>query len=891
MARYWVGGSGNWSDTAHWSATRDGAGGQTVPTSADSVYISKSPSADQIINIDMDVEGQDFNIQNAGTGTYPYTIDFNEYSFTLYGYNSLEYQSVSAVSSIDFTNSYIKTPFWQLWDGATGTNLIMTGSTVHVISYGHDSSEELPDTDVEPYFVDDRTDGDHIYNNLVFEMTYTNSIDYLLYDHTHNIICENLTFITPSAGSGDFYSYSYEYGGIGNTIVNGDITCTSSIERNSRAFLHGFNLIKTSGDVIFENCTLTNCTAYGGAYFMSNTSYGNIDWTSDGINEGWDFTDTHERYWIGNGGDWNDRSHWSLTSGGTSGCAVPTINDDVFFDSNSITLPDQTITTIGTSLSKSLSIKTEYPIIMKGGLLETTSSNLCSGGVSSANEWYIGIEGNPNNVFDNDPNTYWWVNIAPLTIYYDFGIDKTVVRYYIKDSDWRWLIDWTFEGSHDTVNWYVLDTQTGHSGNIDGTFFSISNRTGFRYYRLNITNCESNSVILYDFKMYDQPSSNICVGGTATASEWDAGYYPEYAFDGSMDTEWYYGYSNTPGWLKYDLGEGNEKIALSYALTQWDASYGYYASDWTFEGSNDDITWDILDTQTGQYPSGSEMVTILYDGFINETPYRYYRLNITGGGVDMWWLDIIEFVINGQIIYPTDTYYTLTVPEDDILMDNICVGGVATASIENVGYTAEKAFDSDIHTSWYYWEGNEPGWLKYDLGEGNEQIALRYILTLYNNDGPSDWTFEGSNDDINWDILDTQTNRPYVNNDDQISLTFNISNDIPYRYYRINITDGVGGRWLHIIELEIKSNPYEIPIIVKGIDPELIQYTTLIDSYIVPSGSVYEYYHVIDGGGNDGWTFIPAPQEEYTFTNVQGNHTISVNFIWYEIQEDMHELN
>jgi len=35
--RYWVGGSGNWSDTAHWSTTSGGAGGASLPTSVDDV--------------------------------------------------------------------------------------------------------------------------------------------------------------------------------------------------------------------------------------------------------------------------------------------------------------------------------------------------------------------------------------------------------------------------------------------------------------------------------------------------------------------------------------------------------------------------------------------------------------------------------------------------------------------------------------------------------------------------------------------------------------------------------------------------------------------------------------------------------------------------------------
>lgn len=40
--RYWVGGSGDWSDTSHWSLTSGGAGGASVPTKFDDVFIDEN---------------------------------------------------------------------------------------------------------------------------------------------------------------------------------------------------------------------------------------------------------------------------------------------------------------------------------------------------------------------------------------------------------------------------------------------------------------------------------------------------------------------------------------------------------------------------------------------------------------------------------------------------------------------------------------------------------------------------------------------------------------------------------------------------------------------------------------------------------------------------------
>lgn len=41
------------------------------------------------------------------------------------------------------------------------------------------------------------------------------------------------------------------------------------------------------------------------------------------------------RYWVGGSGNWNDTSHWSVSSGGSGGASVPSDEDNVFIDENS----------------------------------------------------------------------------------------------------------------------------------------------------------------------------------------------------------------------------------------------------------------------------------------------------------------------------------------------------------------------------------------------------------------------------------------------------------------------------------------------------------------------------------------------------------------------------
>jgi hypothetical protein len=51
-------------------------------------------------------------------------------------------------------------------------------------------------------------------------------------------------------------------------------------------------------------------------------------------------------YWVGGSGNWSDYgSHWATTSGGTIfHTAIPTLNDNVYFDANSFTATGQQVT-------------------------------------------------------------------------------------------------------------------------------------------------------------------------------------------------------------------------------------------------------------------------------------------------------------------------------------------------------------------------------------------------------------------------------------------------------------------------------------------------------------------------------------------------------------------
>src|SRR3989338_2915255 len=73
--RFWVLGTGNTSDTAHWSATTGGAGGQTVPVAGDTVTFDSNSGTAATVTIDVALSATSITINksdltlihNAGT--------------------------------------------------------------------------------------------------------------------------------------------------------------------------------------------------------------------------------------------------------------------------------------------------------------------------------------------------------------------------------------------------------------------------------------------------------------------------------------------------------------------------------------------------------------------------------------------------------------------------------------------------------------------------------------------------------------------------------------------------------------------------------------------------------------------------------------------------------
>ena len=95
--------------------------------------------------------------------------------------------------------------------------------------------------------------------------------------------------------------------------------------------------------------------------------------------------------------------------------------------------------------------------------------------------------------------------------------------------------------------------------------------------------------------------------------------------DGDLNTKWgtpgampvwvVFKYNTAKAWNKYSLTSGNDAPTRDF-------------KDWTLEGSNDSLTWLVLDTQTGHAQWDARNSTLDFV-FSNTVAYTYYRFNIT----------------------------------------------------------------------------------------------------------------------------------------------------------------------------------------------------------------------------------------------------------------------
>jgi len=324
--RYWVGGSDTWNATAgtKWSATSGGAGGETVPTTADDVYIDANSGAVTVTigasyaTKSLDFTGFTGTFTGAGNGNIAGSLTFSAtmtrthagaFNFTGAGSNTITTNGIVLFNTTSFNNA---AGTWTLQDDLiNGTSRVttLTAGTLNLngktFTFGPFTSNNA---NVRSLLLNGGT------LNVFVGFTATNATNFTT--DTVGVISMNSASAKTFDGGGISYPTLNQGGAGALTIVGAntfaDVTntvepATITFPASTTTTVGAFNVSGTPGNQITINsstagtqatlsdasgvnsvsyATIEDINATGGATWNAYTVQGNID---AGNNDGWDF--------------------------------------------------------------------------------------------------------------------------------------------------------------------------------------------------------------------------------------------------------------------------------------------------------------------------------------------------------------------------------------------------------------------------------------------------------------------------------------------------------------------------------------------------------------------------------------------------------------------------
>ena len=162
--------------------------------------------------------------------------------------------------------------------------------------------------------------------SLVFSFLSTTPDD--VYINNLNIVPNSKIKFSPQRADGTRHSYYIKnLTALGTPDSSIILKCTNDGSTSSFIFQESNPYFRIKNAYISDISTSTSATLYA------------LDSSNAGRTAGITFTDQPYEYinyyWVGNGGNWSDVSHWAPTSGGTPASYVITPSDNLIFDANS----------------------------------------------------------------------------------------------------------------------------------------------------------------------------------------------------------------------------------------------------------------------------------------------------------------------------------------------------------------------------------------------------------------------------------------------------------------------------------------------------------------------------------------------------------------------------
>jgi gliding motility-associated-like protein len=400
---YWVGDSGRWEDSIHWSLSSGGTGGECIPTLIDDVYFdnnsfsaqgyhvtitdtagnchdmrwntTKNPVFNGNNNKIMRISGSMWfctNMTNDFEGNIIFVsgnqgevvqtanhnilgpVDFNgEGGWSLLDSLKIKPSLTLTKGTLNTNNQYVRCKNLSLWSKKR-KKLYLTSSRVDIIDgimgIRQDSTYINPGTsEIHLYSIKSMLKTTHSPQRrlwtVIFEEDSIGIYSKFLPVNTkfHKIIYRgNIIKKGNLTVDSIFYSAGYDYQFEGKDSILAFLRAKGYCTKKI-TFRPVNPMINAK---IFKN---TGSLTVERVHMRGITAVGNANFTAVnsanlGHNINWTFQNTITNlYWVGDSGRWNDSLNWSFSSGGQGGACIPSINDNVFFDQNSFSAQNSVV--------------------------------------------------------------------------------------------------------------------------------------------------------------------------------------------------------------------------------------------------------------------------------------------------------------------------------------------------------------------------------------------------------------------------------------------------------------------------------------------------------------------------------------------------------------------
>lgn len=375
---------------------------------------------------------------------------------------------------------------------------------------------------------------------------------------------------------------------------------------------------------------------------------------------------------------------------------------------------------------------------------QTDITDLPGGTYWADSSYDYGDSENYPKLFDNNPNTKYYVDAATINVYFYAQYAFAITRYALtsaNDASTRDPRAWTLEGSADGSTWVALNSRSNQdfATRFQRREFTVTGAAKYKNFRLRIT--QNHGAGDLQFAELELISDNHPTGtptNLATALQ----------TNNKVNLTWTDNANNETAMLVERSVDGSKYLLIKSlaANTQSFLDSGLAA--------NKQYVYRIRAENANGVSNPSTPAIIRTAAITTQT-------------------DITDFT-NGVM----SDYYN-----------------------KNDNEGRAMVVDNNPHTKYY--NGAAYCWLRYYLSGG--AIVKAYAITSANDEpgrDPKNWQIQGSNNGTSWTVLDTKTNQAFANRKERrlYAMPYNTTT---YTYYRIEVTATLDNSGFQIAEWEL----------------------------------------------------------------------------------------